>query len=292
MNKMERKVVIDTGCLYRLNSDYKVLDLIKSVGFKYFDLSLFWIDTTEHIGVGDDYIENAKALRKYADSLGLECVQSHSYFTNGISEEVMNKRYHYIQKEMRIAKIMGAKSIVIHPILEYSFDQNIEYIKRFIPLAHELDIIIDIENIWATNSENKICPMCTSTPESFVRFLDTLNDDHVLACLDIGHAEMNQMGTSAVDMIKALSKRIYCLHIHDNDKWCDAHQIPYTQKINFNAILRALKDIDYKGDITFEVETCYNRGENPDANLPFELFQAFAKLELEIGNYFVKYLDE
>lgn len=287
---MSRKIVIDTGCLHRIGDDYKVLKLIKDCGFECYDATLFWKGETEHIGVGPDYEENAKKLRAYADSIGLTCEQAHSYFTSGLDEEAFKRRYDYIPKEFHIASILGAKSIVVHPINEYSFEQNLEYIKRFIPFAHKYNILMAIENVWGVEND-KICPVTTSRPDEFVRFLDTLNDDHVVACLDIGHAEMNQLGTSSIEMIKALGKRLYCLHIHDNNKWCDAHEIPYTHDIPFNAILEELKKSGYKGNITFEVETCYCKGGRPEASLPFELYPAFIKLQLEIGKYFADYLN-
>lgn len=286
-----RKVVIDTGALYRLNDDRKVLDAIKEGGFKYFDLTLFWKGTTEHIGTGPDCLENAKKLKEYADSLGLECEQSHAYFTSGIDEAAMARRYDYIPKDMRIASIMGAKSIVLHPVSEFTYEENIEFVKRFIPLAHELDIKICVENIWHF-SGGKVFPICTTSPESFVKFLDEINDPYVVACLDIGHAEMDDNIVSAVKMIRALGSRLYALHIHDNNKKNDSHQLPFTQQINFYEILEALKEIKYPGNITFEVETCYNRGENPRMSLPFELIPAFVRIEREIGQFFSDYLDK
>lgn len=285
-----RKVVIDTGALYRLGDDRKVLDAIKEGGFEYFDLTLFWKGVVEHIGVGEDCYDNAEALREYADSIGLKCEQSHAYFTFGVSEDALQRRYEFIPKEMKIASIMGAKGIVIHPVTEFDFNQNVEFIKRFVPLAHELDIKICVENVW--HFENgKHLPVCTTTPDSFVKFLDTINDPYVVACLDIGHAEIGGEITNAIDMIKALGPRLYALHIHDNNKEQDSHQLPFTQSINFIGVLDALKEINYQGNITFEVETCYNRGENPKKSLPFELYPAFIKMEKDIGQYFVNYLD-
>lgn len=286
-----RKIVIDTGCLHRLGDDKKVLKLIKEAGFDHYDATLFWKGVTEHIGTGPDYVQNANKLKEYADSLGLTCEQAHAYFCGGNDENSFKYRYEYTPIDMHIASILGAKAIVIHPVNGISFDENIEFIKKFIPYAKKYNIKIAVENCWDVK-DDKPYPMCTSTPESFVKFIDAINDPFVVACLDIGHAEMNQLGTSAEEMIKALGPRLYCLHIHDNDKWCDAHQIPYTHKIPYSRVLNALKEINYKGNITFEVETCYSKGECPDAELPFELFPAFLKLEYEIGKYFSDFLDK
>ena len=253
---------MDTGALYRLNDDFKVLDAIKEGGFKYFDLTLFWKGVSEHIGLGDDCFERAKELRKYADSIGLECEQSHAFFCSGRDEEIVQKRIEYISKEMRIASIVGAKSIVIHPVAEFSFDENVKY-----------------------------KPICTSTASEFVRFLDTINDPFVKACLDLGHAEIGGDLVSAVEMIENLGSRLFALHIHDNDKKNDLHQLPFTYQIDFVQILDALKRIDYQGNITFEVETCFNNGYQ-NIYLPFNLFIPFIRMENDIGQYFVKYLDK
>ncbi len=281
---MSRKIVIDTGCLYRYGDDYKVLEVIKKAGFKYFDMTLFWKGTTEHIGLGDDYLENAKRLKEYADKLGLKCVQSHAFFSNNKADCV-----EIIKKDMRIASVLGAKDIVVHPMARESFEENIAFFKNFIPLAHELNINICVENIWNFLDDGPH-KMCTTTPDEFVKFLDALNDNHVYACLDIGHAEMVGFGTS-VEMVNKLGKRLKALHIHDNDCKHDSHQMPFTHLIHFGKLLDALKANNYKGNITFEVETCYNKGWDMTQCLPFELIPAFLKLELEIGKYFVSYLD-
>ena len=58
--------------------------------------------------------------------------------------------------------------------------------------------------------------------------------------------------TSAVEMIKALGSRLGALHIHDNDKLDDSHEIPGSMQIDFDAIIRALREIEYKGYFTLE----------------------------------------
>lgn len=65
---------------------------------------------------------------------------------------------------------------------------------------------------------------------------------------------MRGSNTSAVQMIKALGSRLQALHIHDNDKWHDSHQIPFSMDIDFAAIVEALKEINYKGYFTLEAD--------------------------------------
>lgn len=289
---MSRNIVMDLGCLHNLKSDKLAFEALAKGGFTSYDYSLFWIGETEHIGIDNNFRENALKVKNLASSFGLTCEQTHSYFTGGYDEESIKKRIDYISKDIEITSILGAKITVLHPINDWTMEQNVEWIKtNFLPLAHKFDVKIAIENCW-TVENNKIVPMCSSKANDFVKLIDAFDDDYVVACLDIGHAEMNQCETSAVEMINALGPRLKALHIHDNDKWSDAHQIPYTQKINFSKILDALKQNNYQGNITFEVETCYGRGEEPTANLPFELYPAFIRLQKEIGQYFADYLDK
>ena len=90
-----------------------------------------------------------------------------------------------------------------------------------------------------------------------------MNDKNFVACLDIGHAEMRGSQTNAVEMIKALGTRLQALHIHDNDQWKDSHQLPFTMNIDFDAVVKALKEIEYPGYFTLEAD-CYLKGRTPD----------------------------
>ena len=89
----------------------------------------------------------------------------------------------------------------------------------------------------------------------FGKIFEELSDDNLVACLDIGHAEMRGLGTSAVDMIHALGSKLCALHIHDNDKHRDLHQIPFSKNIDYDAIVKALKEINYQGYFTLEADS-------------------------------------
>lgn len=56
-------------------------------------------------------------------------------------------------------------------------------------------------------------------------------------------------------MIRALGNRLQALHIHDNDCWHDSHQIPFSMSIDFDAVVKALKDINYSGYFTLEASS-------------------------------------
>ena len=69
------------------------------------------------------------------------------------------------------------------------------------------------------------------------------------------NAEMRGSGSGAAAMIYALGGRVQALHIHDNDKWHDSHQIPFSMSMDFSAVVKALKDINYQGYFTLEADS-------------------------------------
>lgn len=53
----------------------------------------------------------------------------------------------------------------------------------------------------------------------------------------------------------AIGSRLKALHIHDNDQLHDSHQIPFSMKIDFVPIVKALKEIGYDGYFTLEASS-------------------------------------
>jgi len=89
----------------------------------------------------------------------------------------------------------------------------------------------------------------------------------------------------AVESIMALGgKRLGALHVQDNDCLHDDHGFPFTGKIKWEPICKALADIDYSGHFTFEASTYMRR-------FPDELIPALLDLLLESGKYLTARID-
>ena len=54
--------------------------------------------------------------------------------------------------------------------------------------------------------------------------------------------------------IYQLRGKIWHTHLSDNDSFTNAHWRPGKGKINWNAVMKALRDIDYNGALSFELE--------------------------------------
>jgi sugar phosphate isomerase/epimerase len=276
--------------------DHDAIKLLAEIGFDALDYSMFDILNKNCPLNKEDYREYAKSLRKTADEYNIIFNQAHAPFPSYIQnpdkdQEIYNEIIvHAIVKAMETASILGVKIIIVHPItlLDCSYqeqkDFNMDFFGKLLPYCKKYNLKIALENMfgWEKNAPHATPGVCSPSGE-FIDYLDSLDKDWFCACLDIGHAEMRGTGAiSAVELINALGHdRLKSLHIHDNDKTGDLHNLPFMHKINWDEIMRALKNINYDGDFTFEADRFIS-------GFPVELYMSASALMLDVGRYFVK----
>ena len=139
-------------------SEKEAVKIIAEAGFDAYDISLFKLTRDENYQFNSpDYVNIAKDLRKYADSLGIVCNQSHAPFPSSTGKEEEDKViFEKIVRAMEIASILGAKIIVVHPKqhLIYPdhpdelFNINVEFYKSLIPYCEKFGIKVACENMW------------------------------------------------------------------------------------------------------------------------------------------------
>jgi len=246
----------------------KAIDICKAAGFTAMDYSLCEMADDNSILNGENYRAAAQEIRAIADEKQFPCVQTHAPFTFTLEQwedpEIFeNVIFARMVRSIEISAILGAKVIVIHPLHhmtyhgheEEIFQLNMEYYGRLIPYAKEYGIKIGVENMfqWDPLRHYIIADTCSNSKE-FVRYIDTLNSPWITACLDVGHVALPRTDESAADVVRALGHdRLGSLHIHDNDYKNDLHQLPYLGRLNWAEIAKALGEIDYQGDFTYEV---------------------------------------
>ena len=239
----------------------KTIELIAKAGFDAWDFSMFamckydWgkemLLENNHPLAESNYLAFARKLKQVGLDNGIHCNQSHAPFPTCCTEIRS-----YFKRAIECTAEAGGKICVIHPDNNKDASENAEIYFELLPFAKEHGVKIATENMWNWDHEKEhSCFAACATPESFNAHLDAVNDDFLVACLDIGHAEMKGSDTNAVEMIHALGDRLQALHIHDNDKLHDSHQIPFSMNIDFVPIVKALKDIDYKGYFTLECDS-------------------------------------
>lgn len=238
----------------------KGVELVAKAGFDAWDLSMFnmckydWdkncLAPNDNPFAGSDYLAFARKLKQIGLDNGIVCNQSHAPFPTKLPAIRS-----FMKRAIECTAEAGGKICIIHPVNNDTPEQNAEMYCELLPFAKEHGVKIATENMWNwDDKKNESSFAACATPESFNAHLDAVDDDFLVACLDIGHAEMRGSNTSAKEMIEKLGSRLQALHIHDNDKWNDSHQIPFSMNIDFLPIVKALKEIGYNGYFTLEAD--------------------------------------
>lgn len=286
----ERMVSTQTGGLWKYGSLKEVLSLLKESGFTAYDCTMCDNRTEAELLIeSENYLENARELRAYADSISLPCNQTHAPFPSAIrnNEKYNEEIFPKLIRAIEVSGILGAKVCVVHPCNDYTPEENAA--KVYLPLApyaKKAGVKIGVENMWNwNNAKNIFAPAACSSPENYLAHMKLLPPDAFVANLDIGHAELRAMNTSAPEMIRALGGYFQSMHLHDVNFYEDSHTLPFTEKIDYEAVIAAMKEIGYKGDVTLE-------SGNFAAKFPKELMPAAVKLMADVATYFKKRLDE
>ena len=246
----------------------KTIEILAKAGFDAIDFSQFDLKDEACPFTGDDYRIYVKKLTEAAKANDVTFNQSHAPFPSAKNEDAAFNQmiFDRIVRSIEIAGLLGAKSIVVHPMQHLPYlshrpelrEANLEFYSALAPYAKAAGVKICLENMWQRDPESRqiVCSTC-STPADFIDYLDMLADDCFTACLDLGHCGL--YGIPAEEMILELGNRITALHIHDNNNLDDQHTMPYLGKMNWDAILTALCKIGYAGDFTLEADGFYKK---------------------------------
>ena len=261
----------------------KAIELLAKAGFDAYDLSLFamaiydWgagkVLDIDHPLRGKDYLKFVREIKKVADDCGIHCNQSHAPFPVSRPEI-----YKYIKRAIECTAEAGGKICIIHPDNNKTAEENAEMYFELLPFAKEHGVKIATENMWNWKDGYASKAAC-SHHDDFLAHIKAVNDPDFVACLDLGHAEMKGLETSAETMILTLGEHLQALHIHDNDLVHDSHAIPFSMQMDFDKIVSALKKIGYSGYLTLEADAhCRGCSADEIPNKVKELFDAADRL--------------
>ena len=261
---MELSINIRT--LFRRYDFEQCARLYSEAGFDCVDYSLEEMVADDNIFNTDGWRERAEYVRRVCEGFGMRINQTHAPFSfktwkdDDSYREVILPRLH---RAMEISAIFGAEVCVMHPLHHFVyhnheqeiFERNMEFYRGLIPYCREYGIKLGVENMWQADPVRKCIVYDTcGTKEEFERYIDTLDSEFIVACLDVGHVGLPFGDDQAQDFVRALGHdRLKALHIHDNDYRGDQHLLPYLGKLNWSEITRALGEIDYTGVFTYEI---------------------------------------
>ncbi len=126
-------------------------------------------------------------------------------------------------------------------VLEFFLELRCDYdcaFEDFVLINGKADDVIILENTpTGLNGMKRLLGLAEKLPSSGI-------------CLDIGHANV---GHNPVDTIKLFGKSIMSIHASDNNGENDAHLKPGDGKIDFRSVINALREIDYKNPLVYEI---------------------------------------
>nr|WP_307989705.1 sugar phosphate isomerase/epimerase family protein [uncultured Niameybacter sp.] len=270
----------------------KTLQLASAAGFDRFDISFYDWSLPHSPFITDKWEEWIYSVANEAAKLGVTFGQCHAYTFNflnhRLSEEEYKRHQELVERSLRCCAIVGSKLCVSHPdtdftsntLVKTSREKNIEYFKALLEVSTKYDMELAVENMVDIG----IAPhrKFGVTTEELVDFVEAFNDKRMGICWDFEHADIMQQ-----DQVKSLlhiAPYLKATHVSDTHSAFDhdlMHVMPLFGKVDWKAVVRTLKQIDYKGDFCFEAHNYANR-------LPDELIPTALKLSYEIGQYLMK----
>lgn len=215
-------------------------------------------------------------------SYGLEVLQVHAPFPtypDNIAE--LDFMVSAIEKTFYAAQILGAPYVVMHGALRAGWEidddpaatkeVNLNIVNKLLPASKATGVKLALENMPLKH-------VTTSSPEEIIDYIDSINDENFVACLDTGHANLS--GVAVPEFARRLGSRLKVLHVHDNQSNRDSHLTPFCGSIDWTGFSKALTEIGYKGAFSFESDAF-------ERKLPPEMYETLMKLEYDIAKYII-----
>src|SRR5258708_4480215 len=198
----------------------------------------------------------AEEVKKAAEKTGLRIhsvmnMAHWQYPLSSAAPAVVAESVKGMQTSLRNAHFWGADTVllvpaVVNPQTSYhdAWTRSQEQIRKLIPMAQELKVIIGIEEVW-----NKFL----LSPLEMARYVDEFKSPWIRSYFDVGNVVISGYPQ---DWIRTLGKRIVKLHIKDFkfEKREVAEWVPLREgEIKWPEVYKALAEIGYTGSATVEL---------------------------------------
>src|SRR5450432_2550120 len=171
--------------------------------------------------------------------------------------DVVAKSMEGLKTSFRNASLWGADTVLVVPAVvnpettyQEAWDRSQAEIRKMIPLAEEVKVIIAVEEVW-----NKFL----LSPLEMARYVDEFRSPWVRSYFDVGNVVLYGYPQ---DWIRTLGKRIVKLHLKDfrfrEDRTIKKRVADWVNlregDIDWKEIYRALAEIGYNGTATVELD--------------------------------------
>ncbi|MDQ3013703.1 MAG: sugar phosphate isomerase/epimerase, partial [Acidobacteriota bacterium] len=153
-----------------------------------------------------------------------------------------------METSLRNAKLWGAETVLLVPAvvrpdttIPQAWQRSQPQIKKLIPLAKELGVVIAVEEVW-----NKFL----LTPYDLAKYVDEFKSPWIKAYFDVGNIVMYGFPQ---EWIRALGKRIAKFHLKDFDTKTRNFVNLREGSIDWKEVRKAIGEIGFNGWLTVEL---------------------------------------
>lgn len=253
----------------------ETMERCAAAGFHRMDLSFYDYTRYRHPFVGPDWEQWLGDIQSLAEKLDMSFGQAHAPFYNFCdpcapdAAELDN----LILRSIDCCSALGIPWLVIHAGTDYesptpaasSKKKNRDYFAPILEFANRRNVGIAFENLW----ERNIAPKrnYTTTAEELLELCAAFDTPMAGICWDTDHAALS--GQNQPEHLRLIGSKLVATHISDCYGIGSDHLLPFCGSILWEPIVRALADIGYTGDFTYEVFRYTSTV--PDALLPAAL---------------------
>jgi len=243
------KFGISLGSFPRLvQSDFeKLCEQAQYAGYE----GIEYMVAEEDLEVGAEFEQKYKKLKEIADSYNLETptVFTGLFWTyNPVLPETKEKALKVIEAELKAASILGSRVILVVPAVAVSeldyeehYRRTIDFLRTAGSMARDYDVIVGVENVW-----NRVF----AGPLEFRKLLDEVNHEYVKAYFDVGNTLPHSLPEHWIGM---LGDYIVAVHVKGFSVVNLRFGVPLMGSINWKAVNKAFKEIDYDWYVIAEV---------------------------------------
>jgi len=264
-------VVFKPAIVTGVFSELKPEDAIKrlaGIGWKYFEFY------SVHIAEMDkrrDPEKHFSFLRELCEKIGVSIPAAHDN-TQGVKPE----------RFMKWVQILGVKWVVVHPLVEKTAQENLYILRKWVELSRKFGLGIAVENMHDLIPGIEGRRAFGTTPSELLWLVKETDPRFVGICWDVNHAYVQKMDQYRA--IKQLGKHL--VHTHINDTTTDSeeqHLLPFEGKVNWKAVMNALREIGYEGLFSLEPGASVNK-------LPLSIRDLKLRYALELTEAMIKHL--
>lgn len=215
--------------------------------------------------VHEEYVANLQRLKVELGASFTLHAPSHDLNLGSLNRRVRQAAFDEIKASIDFARKIRSSIVVVHPVLGILGMPEGKWSKEYHPPKREVenlarqeaylvravkdladyapDVMLCLENLVYPHEIYR-------SPEDMAELIRKINRTNVGVTLDVGHA--STCGYKPVDFLHLLQDHVFHVHLHDNDGIIDQH-LPLGEGIvDYVAVLKSLRDMDYQGVVNFE----------------------------------------